>query len=208
MTTNNQSPLVGLNTLPPKKRRVLLIAIIVAFVAVMVFMFSGILTEDTGDNRTEQDYITKTYVVKQIMERQILDHGSVKHRYGFIEPENEDFNLSLPIIVNESDNYEKLITIGDTVNVKIFSHELEEMQSGSIVKKFKRFLKNDNREVEVFKLTIKDKVIFSKDITWSDVNFRKESDLSVGPIFSLLVGLVIVAAIIGSVRRKINSKKK
>lgn len=207
MTTNKQNSLVSFNSSLSKKRKIFLITIILIFGVAMFLMLSGIM-EDTGDNRTERDYTTKTYVVKDIMERQILDRVKVKHHYQFIEPQGENFNLSLPIILNKNDNYAELIAIGDTVDVKVYNSELEEMQSGSILKMFKRFLKNDNREVEVFKLTIRDKVIFDKDITWSDVNFRKGGDLSVNPIFTLLIGLVIVASIVGSIRRKIDSRKK
>jgi hypothetical protein len=170
-------------------------------------LFSGVFDEDTGHQRTEKDYTAKKWVVKQVMERQILEHGSVKYRYTFIKPEGEDFNLSLPIIINEVNEYTDKISPGDHVEAKVYTPELMEMKSGNIFRKLKRFMKQDNREVEVFKLAVNGEVLFEKKIDRSDVNFRKGGDLSASRFLYVLVVLVVVCGVFGWVRTKLKAGK-
>lgn len=208
MTTNKpKTPLFGLNRSASKSRIIFSSAIIILLFGIFIYYFI-IRGEDTGDNRIEKDYITKHYVVEQIMERQITNGGRVKYSYDFIEPEGEEFNLSLPIKFKDTNNYSQYLTAGDTIEVKVYKPELEDMQSRNILNIFGRFMKQDNREVEVFKLIVNNKELFNKNITNSDVNFRKGSDLSVFPIFIILFALVAVATVIGNIRNKINAKKK
>ncbi|MDR1347129.1 MAG: hypothetical protein LBJ63_01675 [Prevotellaceae bacterium] len=141
------------------------------------------------------------------MERQILEHGRVKYRYDVIKPEGEDFNLSLPMIVNGVNEYIDEISPGDNIEAKVYIPELMEMLSGNIFKKLKRFLKQDNREVEVFKLFVNGEVLFEKKIDRSDVNFRKGGDLSASQLMYVLVFLVLACSLFGWVKTKLKAGK-
>jgi hypothetical protein len=193
--------------LPPKRRIIIYVICIFTLILVPALLFSGVFDENTGYQRTEKNYTTEKWVVEDVMERQILENGRVKYRYDFIKPEGEDFNLSLPMIVNGINEYIDEISPGDNIEVKVYTPELEEMQSGNIFKKLKRFMKQDNREVEVFKLVVNGESFFEKDINRSDVNFRKGGDLSASRIMYMLVILVLVCGVIGWVRTKLRAGK-
>ncbi|MDR1091883.1 MAG: hypothetical protein LBL79_12485 [Prevotella sp.] len=193
--------------LPPKRRIIIYVICIFTLILIPVLLFSGVFDEDTGHQRTEKDYTTQKWVVEEVMERQILEHGRVINRYNFIKPEGEDFNLSLPVIVNGVNEFTDEISSGDNIEAKVYTPELEEMQSGNIFKKLKRFMKQDNREVEVFKLTVNGELLFEKKIDRSDVNFRKGGDFYASRIMYVLVVLCLVFGVIGWVRTKLKAGK-
>ena len=199
-------------TNPPsatKNRLVLILVILLASVITGLVIWISFDNElDALSKRTDKDFITETYVVEQVFERQISDNGQIKYRYDFIKPAGETFNLSLPIKISDTGNYSNEISIGDSIEVKVYSSELEEMRSGSILRKLQRFMLQDNREVEVYKLNVNGNTLFEKDIKKSDVNFRKGGDLSVFPIFIILFALVAAVYIFASIKKKFRTQKK
>ena len=199
-------------TNPPsatKNRLVLILVILLASVITGLVIWISFDNElDALSKRTDKDFITEKYIVEQVFERQISDNGQIKYRYDFIKPAGETFNLSLPIKISDTGNYSNEISIGDSIEVKVYSSELEEMRSGSILRKLQRFMLQDNREVEVYKLNVNGNTLFEKDIKKSDVNFRKGGDLSVFPIFIILFALVAAVYIFASIKKKFRAQKK
>lgn len=190
-----------------KKNIIVLIVIIIVITTIVLLLFNSVYN-NTGEIRSEKDYSTHVYTIKQIWERKITDRGSTKYRYDFIELQGEDFNLSLPIKHRNTDSYREMLSPGDKIEVKVYTPELEEMQSKSIIKKVKRFMIQDNREVEVYKLSVNNKIIFDKDIQRSDVNFRKGGDLSASRLLLVFFGFTIIAYIIGMLKSKLKKRKK
>ena len=201
------------NTIPKevsKKSNVIafLIAIAIATVLTFVLIFCTDLFIDLGaGGRTEKDYTTKKWVVEQIFEREIREGGITKYRYNFIKPAGENFNLSLPVVEVPHIDYSELIMVDDTVEVKIYIPEWQEMQTDNLLQKLKRFVKQDNREVEVFRLTLDDETLFDKNITSSDVNFRKGGNLFTSHLILILIVLAAIAYTIGIMREKAKKKK-
>lgn len=195
---------------PSALKNIVVFGIIILIVITVLFLIinntiSGI---DAVSQRTEKDYSTHTYTIEKIMESQITENGTTKYRYEFIKPEAEEFNLSLPIKLRNTDNYTEHLSIGDKIEVKVYTPELNEMQSGSILNKIKRFMQQDNREVEVYRLTVDNNIIFDKNILDSDVNFRKGGGLFTSRLLFVLLGFAAVVYIIGVIRNKPKKKKK
>jgi hypothetical protein len=197
-----------------KSQRILIVTIIVAlFGAIMYLIVSNDLNYvDSLENRTEADYVTETFVIEEIWEREIVN----KYAYVFFKLKNEYFNLGLGandlMSTNNKDKevnqYLDLFKAGDTIKVKVFRADIIEARKNNPWLFVKRFFANDNREVEVYRLEKRGEVLSEQDIHFSFKLGKSGGDLSASRIQLFLFGFVVFMIIFFQIRNKIKAHKQ
>lgn len=165
-----------------------------------------------ANNRTEQDFIIKTFTLQEVRYRTI--HQNFDIFYVFLKPKEEDINLSFGTDKifsswHEEDFNEFMDSFepGDQLEVKMYKPEYDEAMSQNLRSIFKGFIRNDNNEVEIYNLKVNGKEFYEQDITNTAVNFRGWWDLSVNNIMIVVFCLLPIAAIIWEIRKKLISSK-
>jgi hypothetical protein len=194
-----------------KSQRILIVTIIVAlFSAIMYLIISNDYDYiDSLDQRTEADYVTETFVIDEIWEREIVN----KYAYVFFKLKNEDFNLGLgsnnlmPSKNRDEEvkRYQDLFTQGDTIKVKVFKEDLTEARRSNPWLMVKRFFMNDNREVEVYKLEKNEEVLSQQDIHFSFKLGKSGGDLTASRIQLFLFGFVAFMSIVFYLIKKVKT---
>ncbi len=197
-----------------KSQRILIVTIIVAlFGAIMYLIVSNDLNYvDSLESRTEADYVTETFVIDEIWEREITG----KYAYIFFKLKNEDFNLGLGandlITTNNKDkaiqSYLDLFKEGDTIKVKVFREDITEARRNNPWLFVKRFFANDNREVEVYRLEKNGEVLSEQDIHFSFKLGKSGGDLSASRIQLFLFGFVVFMGIFFQIRNKVKMRNQ
>lgn len=192
--------------------------IIIAVLAVFVIL-SGVTfwifntfdqTNHEANVRTEADFMTANFVVKELWVMQKKQNDRVLVSYLFIKPEKEDINLRLPWRGSMEDEKELADKIkdGDTVAVKVLKVQLADAKENGIWKTVSRFIMGDKREVTIFKLSVKNELLVEKDIhDWDEAKITLLGRLSDNP-WILLIPFFILMYIIGVVKRKQAKKQK
>jgi hypothetical protein len=197
-----------------KSQRILIVTIIVAlFGAIMYLIVSNDLNYvDSLENRTEADYVTETFVIEEIWEREIVN----KYAYVFFKLKNEDFNLGLGandlMSTNNKDkevnHYLDLFKAGDTIKVKVFREDITEARRNNPWLFVKRFFANDNREVEVYRLEKRGEVLAEQDIHFSFKLGKSGGDLSASRIQMFLFGFVVFMLILFQIINKVKANRQ
>nr|WP_157536109.1 hypothetical protein [Mucilaginibacter sp. L294] len=158
--------------------------------------------------RTEADFTTQKFTVKELWEMQNKKNDQVLMSYLYIKVENEPINLRLPWEGSSSDQatIAGKINNGDQIEVKVLRSQLAAARENGPLKAIGRFIMGDKREVTIFKLQVKNEVLVDKDIHgWDDAKVTLLSRMTSNP-WILLIPAFILFYIIGLVKRK-NAKK-
>ncbi|MGQ7854602.1 hypothetical protein ACUN24_10175 [Pedobacter sp. WC2501] len=161
-------------------------------------------TTNEAKTRTEADFTTKKFVVKELWVMEKKQNDRVLISYLFIKPEKEEISLRLPWQGSTDDEkaLAEKIKQGDTVEVKALKSQLSAAREGGVGKAISRFIMGDKREVTIFKMTLKNELLVEKDIhDWDDAKITLLGRLSDNP-WILLIPFFILMYIIGVVKRK------
>jgi hypothetical protein len=192
--------------------------IIIAVLAVFIIL-SGVTfwifntfdqTTNEANTRSEADFTTTRFVVKELWVMQKKRNDRVLISYLFIKPEKEDINLRLPWegSAEEEKALADKIKDGDTVEVKVLTTQLTDARKGGTMKAISRFIMGDKREVTIFKLSVKNGLLLDKDIHgWDEAKITLLGRLTDNP-WILLVPFFILIYIIGLAKRKQSKKQQ
>lgn len=192
--------------------------IIIAVLAIFIIL-SGVTfwifntfdeTTNEAKSRSEADFTTTKFVVKELWVMQQKQNDRVLVSYLFIKPEKEEINLRLPWEGNAEDEkaLADKIKEGDTVEVKVLTAQLNDARKGGVFKAISRFIMGDKREVTIFKLSVKNELLVEKGIhDWDDAKITLLGRLADNP-WILLVPFFILMYIIGLVKRKQAKKQR
>jgi len=192
--------------------------IIIAVLAIFIIL-SGVTfwifntfdeTTNEAKSRSEADFTTTKFVVKELWVMQQKQNDRVLVSYLFIKPEKKEINLRLPWEGNAEDEkaLADKIKEGDTVEVKVLTAQLNDARKGGVFKAISRFIMGDKREVTIFKLSVKNELLVEKGIhDWDDAKITLLSRLADNP-WILLVPFFILMYIIGLVKRKQAKKQR
>jgi hypothetical protein len=197
-----------------KSQRVLIVIVMIAIFSAVMYLIVSSDTNyiDSLNSRTEADYVTETFVIDEIWEREITG----KFAYIFFKLKNEDFNLGLganDLMVNkdkssEVKHYLDVFSKGDTIKVKVFRDDIIEARKNNLWLFIKRFFANDNREVEVYRLEKRGKVLSEQDIHFSFKLGKSGGDLSASRIRLFIVGFVVIMIVFFQIRNKIREHRQ
>jgi hypothetical protein len=156
------------------------------------------------NGRTETDFTTQKFTVKELWEMQNKQNDRVLMSYLYIKVDNEPINLRLPWEgqADEQAALARKINKGDQIEVKVLKSQLAAARENGVLKAIGRFIMGDKREVTIFKLRVKNEVLVDKDIhSWDDAKVTLLSRLTSNP-WILLIPAFILFYIIGLVKRR------
>lgn len=156
------------------------------------------------NGRTETDFTTQKFTVKELWEMQNKQNDRVLMSYLYIKVDNEPINLRLPWEgqADEQAALARKINKGDQIEVKVLKSQLAAARENGVLKAIGRFIMGDKREVTIFKLQVKNEVLVDKDIHgWDDAKVTLLSRLTSNP-WILLIPAFILFYIIGLVKRR------
>lgn len=154
--------------------------------------------------RTEADFTTQQFTVKELWEMQNKQNDRVLMSYLYIKVNNEPINLRLPWEGSADDEaaLARKINKGDQIEAKVLKSQLAAARENGVFKAIGRFIMGDKREVTIFKLQVKNEVLVDKDIhAWDDAKVTLLSRLTSNP-WILLIPAFILFYIIGLVKRR------
>lgn len=154
--------------------------------------------------RTEADFTTQQFTVKELWEMQNKQNDRVLMSYLYIKVNNEPINLRLPWEGSADDEaaLARKINKGDQIEAKVLKSQLAAARGNGVFKAIGRFIMGDKREVTIFKLQVKNEVLVDKDIhAWDDAKVTLLSRLTSNP-WILLIPAFILFYIIGLVKRR------
>lgn len=154
--------------------------------------------------RTEADFTTQQFTVKELWEMQNKQNDRVLMSYLYIKVDNEPINLRLPWEGSADDEaaLARKINKGDQIEAKVLKSQLAAARENGVLKAIGRFIMGDKREVTIFKLQVKNEVLVDKDIhAWDDAKVTLLSRLTSNP-WILLIPAFILFYIIGLVKRR------
>jgi hypothetical protein len=186
--------------------------IIIAIAAIFVIMggltfwiFSSFdQTTTEASARTEADFTTEHFIVKELWVMQQKKNDQVLMSYLFIKPEKEPINLRLPWEGSTEDEkaLADKISNGSTVEVKVLKSQLESAREGGVLKAISRFIMGDKREVTIFKLTVNNQLVIDKGIHgWDEAKVTLLGRMIDNP-WILLIPAFILFFIISVVKKK------
>jgi hypothetical protein len=194
-----------------KKIIIAVLAIFIVLSGVTFWIFNTFdETTNEAKNRSEADFSTTKFVVKELWVMQQKQNDRVLVSYLFIKPEKEEINLRLPWEGSAEDEkaLADKIKEGDTVEVKVLTSQLNDARKGGVFKAISRFIMGDKREVTIFKLSVKNELLVEKGIhDWDDAKITLLGRLADNP-WILLVPFFILMYIIGLVKRKQAKKQR
>jgi hypothetical protein len=156
------------------------------------------------NGRTETDFTTQKFTVKELWEMQNKQNDRVLMSYLYIKVDNEPINLRLPWEgqADEQAALARKSNKGDQIEVKVLKSQLAAARETGVLKAIGRFIMGDKREVTIFKLRVKNEVLVDKDIhSWDDAKVTLLSRLTSNP-WILLIPAFILFYIIGLVKRR------
>ncbi|WP_316843851.1 hypothetical protein [Pedobacter psychrodurus] len=194
-----------------KKIIIAVLAIFIVLSGVTFWIFNTFdETTNEAKNRSEADFSTTKFVVKELWVMQQKQNDRVLVSYLFIKPEKEEINLRLPWEGSAEDEkaLADKIKEGDTVEVKVLTAQLNDARKGGVFKAISRFIMGDKREVTIFKLSVKNELLVEKGIhDWDEAKITLLGRLADNP-WILLVPFFILMYIIGLVKRKQAKKQR
>jgi hypothetical protein len=192
----------------------IIIGIVVFFVITAGLMFwisSGIdQTTKEASARTEADFTTEKFIVKELWEMQNTQNGQVQISYLFVKPEEADINLRLPWEGSKEDEnaLARKIKPGGPIEVKVLKGQLASARETGAMKAIGRFIMGDKKEVTIFNLKVNGEVLVNKDIhDYDEAKITLFGRLLDNP-WILLAPIFILFYIIAYVKKKNELKKK
>ena len=138
---------------------------------------------------TENDFIENTYQLEEIWERYRRKNDISKARdwsYIYLKVKDQPFKLSFGILATDfrertqnKEYFLKHLKKGDLIRVKVNKADLALASKQELLKTLKDFFSGTHQEVEIYKLSIGDKLLFEQPITMPNFANRSFADIAI-----------------------------
>ncbi len=156
------------------ERIIIAVLVLAAAAAFGLFMLAhvqrNVAKAERARHRTEADFAVTAYTIESVWQRE-LKQGTFTQAYLFIKPKGEPFNLSFGSLATDyskdtrnRDALGKLLHPGQSISVMIDKAELAGALEDGLSLQLDRFFYDTNREVEIYRLDIDGRTVFTQDI--------------------------------------------
>jgi hypothetical protein len=192
-----------------KKIILAIVVIFLIFGGLTIWIFSS-FNQTTAETqaRTEADFTTEHFTVKELWEMANKKDDQVLSSYLFIKVEQAPINLRLPWLGSEVEQGKlaRKIPNGSNIEVKVLKSQLEAAQKNGAMESISRFIMGNKREVMVFKLTFANQTLVNRDIhDYDEAQVTLLNRMTSNPWMILIPGFILLY-IIAYVKKRRDKK--